>query len=39
MERKGYPSEFRRPALAQVAQGRSVAEIERLLGRCDSRSR
>ena len=31
MGRKGYPAEFRRRALDLVAQGRSVAEVARLL--------
>ena len=31
MGRKGYPPEFRRRALDLVAQGRSVAEVARLL--------
>lgn len=31
MGRKGYPAEFRRRALDLVVQGRSVAEVARLL--------
>jgi len=31
MARKGYPAEFRRPALDLVAAGKTVAEVARLL--------